>query len=142
MARKPAPPVDGTEQLKHNPFSALAGRTAPSAPEIAPPNLEPSAPVRETKPASNKPLGRVVMRRETKHRGGKAVIVISGFEAVRGFDSEALAALAKRLKQALGCGGTVEEKQGAREIVLQGDKPAKVAELLRAQGFRVDGVTS
>jgi translation initiation factor 1 (eIF-1/SUI1) len=26
--------------------------------------------------------------------------------------------------------------------VLQGDRAAKVAELLRAQGFRVDGVTS
>jgi translation initiation factor 1 (eIF-1/SUI1) len=138
MAKKPPPPVDPTEQLKHNPFAALAGRTAPSAPEATPP----SAPVAQSKPASSKPLGRVVMRRETKHRGGKAVIVISGFEAVRGYDIDAVAALAKRLKQALGCGGTVEEKQGAREIVLQGDKPAKVAELLRAQNFRVDGVTS
>jgi translation initiation factor 1 (eIF-1/SUI1) len=83
----------------------------------------------------------VVLRRETKHRGGKAVVVISGFELLRGFDLEAVGELAKRLKQALGCGGTVEENGNAREIVLQGDRAAKVAELLRAQGFRVDGVT-
>lgn len=139
MAKKPPVPQAGAEQLKHNPFAALAGRSAPSHPEAAPP---PSAPVAEAKAPSNKPLGRVVLRRETKHRGGKAVIVISGFEGVRNFGESAVADLAKRLKQALGCGGTVEEKQGAREIVLQGDKPAKVAELLRAQGFRVDGVTS
>jgi translation initiation factor 1 (eIF-1/SUI1) len=83
----------------------------------------------------------VVLRRETKHRGGKAVIIVTGFDAQRGHDAAAIAALAKQLKQALGCGGTVEERDGASEIVLQGDHPAKVAELLRAQGFRVDGVT-
>jgi translation initiation factor 1 (eIF-1/SUI1) len=82
--------------------------------------------------------GRLVLRRETKHRGGKAVVIISGFDAIPGFDDAAIAALAKACKAALACGGTIDRA----EIVLQGDRPAEVAELLRARGFRVVGVTS
>jgi translation initiation factor 1 (eIF-1/SUI1) len=37
---------------------------------------------------------------------------------------------------------TVERVRNDTEIVVQGDQPARVAELLRARGFRVDGVTS
>jgi translation initiation factor 1 (eIF-1/SUI1) len=92
-------------------------------------------------PTPGKSRGRLVQRRETKHRAGKAVVVVAGFEQLREFDEAAIAALAKELKQALGCGGTVESRGAAREIVLQGDRPAQVAELLRARGFRVDGVT-
>jgi translation initiation factor 1 (eIF-1/SUI1) len=46
------------------------------------------------------------------------------------------------LKRELGCGGTLPAKHDKAEIVIQGDQPARVAELLRARGFRVDGVTS
>jgi translation initiation factor 1 (eIF-1/SUI1) len=130
--KKPPSPAEGAAQLKHNPFAALAGLRAPTG---EPPEPEPA------KPASNKPRGRLVLRRETKHRGGKAVVVITGFGQLRDFDAAAVSDLAKRLKQALGCGGTVEENGDATEIVLQGDRAAKVAELLRAQNFRVDGVT-
>ena len=84
-----------------------------------------------------------MLRRETKHRGGKAVIIVRGFAALPEFGDESkLAELAKELKQKLGCGGTVEHGDGETELVLQGDRAAKVAELLRAHGFRVDGVTS
>jgi translation initiation factor 1 len=137
--KKPPSPAEGAEQLKHNPFAALAGLRAPAAPAA-----EPSAAAAEPRPAapaSNKPRGRLVLRRETKHRGGKAVVVVTGFAQLRDFDAAAVNDLAKRLKQALGCGGTVEDNGGATEIVLQGDRAAKVAELLRAQNFRVDGVT-
>jgi translation initiation factor 1 (eIF-1/SUI1) len=127
--------------LSHNPFAALATRPA-AAP---PPNLGP-APVPTAQPppqaARAKSLGRVVLRRETKHRGGKAVVVIAGLGALENFDARATAELAQQLKQQLGCGGTVEQRGQEREIVLQGDRAAKVAELLRARGFRVDGVTS
>jgi predicted translation initiation factor SUI1 len=129
---KAAVPVAGGEQLKHSPFAALANRTAPAAAlseEPAP------APVQ---PKPSKSRGRVVLRRETKHRGGKAVVIIGGLSALEGFDLATIAALAKDCKHALACGGTVE----AGEIVLQGDQPARVAQWLRAQGFRVDGVTS
>jgi translation initiation factor 1 (eIF-1/SUI1) len=143
--------------LKHNPFAALAGarpaavepssaaQPAPSAREPEP-RREP-VPRREPPPAAapqpaGKTRGRLVLRRETKHRAGKAVIVIGGFAALRDFDDAATQALARELKQQLGCGGTVEGSGERREIVLQGDRAAQVAELLRARGFRVDGVTS
>lgn len=92
---------------------------------------------------AGKSRGRLVLRRETKHRGGKAVVIVRGFAQLAEFGDETkVAELAKELKQKLGCGGTVENGDGETEIVLQGDRAAKVAELLRAHGFRVDGVTS
>lgn len=126
MAKKepPAPPAG----FKHNPFAGLALDRA-ALPAAGQPEPPPEAPAKPHK------RGRVVLRRETKHRGGKAVII------VRGVPEAEIDALAKQLKQKLGCGGTVERDAGEPEIVLQGDQPAKVAEWLRAEGFRVDGVT-
>jgi translation initiation factor 1 len=79
-----------------------------------------------------------VLRRETKHRAGKAVIVISGLGALSNFDADAIESLAKQCRQKLGCGGSVQ----ADEILLQGDRAADVAAMLRELGFRVDGVTT
>lgn len=124
--------------LKHNPFGALAG--APAAP-----SGEPAA---EAVPATAPPLaagglrGRVVLRRETKHRGGKAVVVVAGLAGVRGLDLPGIEQLARELKQLLGCGGSVQSVGDDHEVLVQGDHPAKVAELLRARGLRVDGVTA
>src|SRR5690242_9071076 len=132
---KPKPPVSDASGagLKHNPFAALTGRAAPSA--AAPSPAAPAQPATAMAPAepatAHKPKsrGRLVLRRETKHRGGKAVMIVTGLGKLPGHDAATIAALAKQLKQALGCGGTVEEHDGAPEIVLQGDHPAKVAEL-------------
>lgn len=125
--------------LKHNPFGALreaAGQAAPAPQASADtPSHEPSA----DKPKSR---SRLVLRRETKHRGGKAVVVVAGLRAHAHLPESEIAAIAQQLKQQLGCGGTVERVAGDTEIVVQGDQPARVAELLRARGFRVDGVTS
>jgi translation initiation factor 1 (eIF-1/SUI1) len=95
-------------------------------------------------PAAEKPKsrGRLVLRRETKHRGGKAVVVVAGLRANAHLAESEIATLAQHLKQQLGCGGSVERVASDTEIVVQGDQPARVAELLRARGFRVDGVTS
>jgi len=139
--------------FKNNPFASLLGSDAENskegkAPEVvateaAPPQVAAQAAKAEAPLARpHKSRGRLVLRRETKHRAGRAAIVISGFSELRDFDARATDALAKELKQLLGCGGTVEVTNGVREVVLQGDKAAKVAELLRARGFRVDGVTS
>jgi translation initiation factor 1 (eIF-1/SUI1) len=106
--------------------------------DAAPAAAAPVAPV-VTKSASAARSGRLVLAREKKHRGGKAVVIVRGFAALSGWDDAAVAALARELKQTLGCGGTVDP---GPEIVLQGDRPAQVAEWLRAQGFRVNGVTS
>ena len=131
--QKPAAPLPltGAAPLKHSPFAGLGGGAA-SPPTAAAPDAAPMA-------AAPPPRGaRLVLRRETKHRGGKAVVIISGFDASPHFDQAAIAALAKACKEALACGGTID----GNEIVLQGDRPAEVAELLRARGFRVTGVTS
>jgi translation initiation factor 1 (eIF-1/SUI1) len=129
----------GSNKLAHNPFASLKGRIElPDAPEKAPPAPE----LKEQPATKKKALGRLVQRRETKHRGGKAVIVVTGFGALAGFGRAAVEEIAKELKGKLGCGGTVEDAETGLEIVIQGDQAKKVAELLRARGFRVDGVVS
>lgn len=131
MGKKPPSkviPVGEPQKLTHNPFAGIAP-TKP-APD---PESEPSAPA-----SGAARRGRVVLARETKHRGGKAVVIVRGLPQLPAWDAAAIEQLAKELKRALGCGGTVEDG----EIVVQGDRPAQVAEWLRAQGFRVDGVTS
>lgn len=122
--------------LTHNPFGQLAGNreALPTGPT---PKTDEPAPVASS-PQTKIMRGRLVLRRETKRRGGKAVVIVSGLSALAGFDDRAILELAQKLKKQLGCGGTVE----AQEIVLQGDRAAQVAELLRGLGFRVEGVTS
>jgi translation initiation factor 1 len=75
-----------------------------------------------------------VLRRETAHRGGKTVLVVDGFGEQHA--SADIEALAKRLRAACGCGGTVRE----RAMELQGDFSGKVRQLLEAEGFSVAGV--
>ena len=79
-------------------------------------------------------LGRVILRRETAHRGGKAVIVIHDFPTE--IPDEQLEILAKRLRQALGTGGTVKD----RTIEMQGEQAVKVRAFLEKDGFQVAGV--
>ena len=76
------------------------------------------------------------MRREKKDRGGKVVVVISGFAELPGANSVMIGDLAKELKGKLGCGGSFDRQ----EIILQGDRAAAVNALLVELGFRVDGV--
>ncbi len=137
--------------LKHSPFAALAGTDAtappppaatgkPAVPAVTATPATAAVPVpppAAAAPPAAKPRGRLILRRETKHRGGKAVVIVSGFAQLSGISDRALAELLQELKQRLGCGGTVT----ARELLLQGDRPAQVAALLRERGFRVDGVT-
>jgi translation initiation factor 1 len=79
-------------------------------------------------------MGRVVLRREKAQRGGKTVVVVSDFE---GRISHAeIEDLAKKARQACGCGGTVR----GREIELQGDNAPKVRSFFASAGFRVAGV--
>lgn len=79
-------------------------------------------------------LGRVVLRRETAHRGGKVVVVIDQFAP--NISAKQIQALAKKLRNACGCGGTTKE----RSIELQGNHVEKIRQLLEQEGFRVAGV--
>ena len=79
-------------------------------------------------------MGRVVLRRETAHRGGKTVIVIHNFSTHQ--PESVIEKTAKKIRAACGCGGTVRN----REIEIQGDQVAKIRTVLEADGFQVAGV--
>ncbi|MCB0516717.1 MAG: translation initiation factor [Chitinophagales bacterium] len=65
---------------------------------------------------------------ERKHRGGKTVTLVEGFE---GKEAD-LEALGKKLKTFCGCGGSV--KEGV--IIIQGEKRQRIAEILQKDGYR------
>ncbi len=102
-----------------------------------PPAPAPPAPAKPAAGAPVKPrkLGRVVLRRETAHRGGRTVIVIHDFPPA--ITRAALDDLARELRHAIGTGGTVRD----RTIEMQGDQPAKIRAVLEKAGFQVAGVT-
>jgi translation initiation factor 1 (eIF-1/SUI1) len=77
----------------------------------------------------------LTLRRETKHRGGKTVVIISGFVDR---SAQVLGELEKLLKQRLGCGGSCDPQAG--EILIQGDRAAEVAAVLGQLGYEVRGV--
>ena len=111
--------------MGQNPFGALSAAGLPVAPKSG---LEPAAKTSAAK-APDKNRGRVDIRRETGNRGGKTVTVIDGFVGIGLPEKEQLA---KKMRAACGCGGTV--KDGAIEI--QGDQRETVARILTAAGFR------
>lgn len=98
----------------NNPFGALA-------------DLKQALP---SKPAPAKALGpeRAVVRLERKGRGGKEVTVVDKLE----LKPDVLGEWLKALKQALGCGGAVEDGT----LVLQGDQRERLPALLEARGVR------
>ena len=79
-------------------------------------------------------LGRVVLRRERAHRGGKTVIVIDDFATH--LPISVIEKTAKKIRLACGCGSTVKD----RAIEIQGDQPGKIRAILEADGFLVAGV--
>jgi len=79
-------------------------------------------------------MGRVVLRKEKAHRGGKTVIIVDDFATH--LPASVIDTVAKKLRAACGCGGTVK----SRRIELQGDQPAKVRTILEGEGFEVAGI--
>jgi translation initiation factor 1 len=113
------------QEALQSPFASLQMDGLPDAPP------ERKQDVSSITPAK---MGRVVLRREKAQRGGKTVVVVSDFES---HISEAeIEDLARKARQACGCGGTVRE----REIELQGDNAPKVRAFFEGAGFRVAGV--
>jgi translation initiation factor 1 len=107
-------------------FAGLEISGLPPAPEPAPSQLP---------AAGQKKRGRVVLRREKAHRGGKTVIVVHDFPTHLPLSE--IEELARKLRAACGCGGTVKD----RTIEVQGDQPGKIREILEREGFQAAGVT-
>jgi translation initiation factor 1 len=79
----------------------------------------------ETLPAADQKLR---VRLETKHRGGKAVTLVTGFVGT----SDDLEILGKNLKNFCGTGGSVKDG----EAIIQGDQREKVMQWLLKNGYR------
>src|SRR5262245_15860954 len=77
----------------------------------------------DAKPIPKGPA-RAVVRYERKHRGGKEVTVVEKLE----LKNDELTRWCRELKQALGCGKSVEKTS----IVLQGDQRSRLPDLLTA----------
>ena len=139
VARKAAP-------LQSNPFAMLAEVDALK--NLAPPPPEPKKPAppqhqKAPEPKNAAPKtppkakGRLILRRETKDRGGKVVVVVYGFAEVPNSSAVMIGDLARQLKGRLGIGGSFDRQ----EIVLQGDRCKEVTEVLESLGYHVRGTT-
>ena len=109
---------------------AFAGLDVPAGPPVPPEEesaLKPPA-------GSAWKMGRVVLRRERAHRGGKTVIVIDDFATH--LPLSVIETVARTVRAACGCGGTVKD----RRVEIQGDQPGKIRAALEAEGFQVAGV--
>jgi translation initiation factor 1 len=122
-------PTDGGESLGQNPFARLSAAGLPAAPAPATGSGPAAAASGRAAPLPERNRGRVDVRRETGGRGGKTVTVVDGFTGIGLPEKEQLA---KKMRAACGCGGTV--KDGAIEI--QGDQRETIARILREAGFR------
>ena len=107
---------------------AFAGLRLPELP--AGETSKPAAPL--TEPVWK--MGRVVLRKETAHRGGKTVIVVDDFATH--LPVSVIESVAKKLRAGCGCGGAVK----GHRIEVQGDQAAKIRAILEAEGFQVAGV--
>jgi translation initiation factor 1 len=114
--------TDGGEPLGLNPFAALSGTGLPVAPRSLPPQAA-------TRKALEKNRGRVDIKRTTAGRGGKTVTIVTGFTGIGLPEKESLA---KKMRNACGCGGTVKDG----DIEIQGDQREKIAQILSEAGFR------
>lgn len=112
----------GGESLGQNPFGALSGTGLPAAPQSV---IQAAA--KKDAPAKNR--GRVDIKRTTAGRGGKTVTLVTGFTGIGLPEKESLA---KKMRNACGCGGTVKDG----DIEIQGDQREKIAQILTEAGFR------
>jgi len=75
-------------------------------------------------------LGRVVLRRETAHRGGKTVVVVDQFATH--LPLSVIENVAKKIRVSCGCGGSVK----GRTIEIQGDQPTRYERCLNGKDLR------
>ncbi len=116
-------PTDGDPVAWKSPFAVLKQVELPPA-------AQSSSAVRPpvTSPQREKSRGRLDIIRQTAHRGGKTVTIVTGFTGINQVEKEQLA---KVMQKACGAGGTVKDGH----IEIQGDKRAEIARILTEAGF-------
>ena len=129
MDRKKRVPTDGGEALTHNPFANLNDAGLPPGPTAAAEQSTPPSPSAQTPASRGKNRGRVDIIRQTAHRGGKTVTVLTGFKGIGLPEKERIA---KAIQQACGTGGTIKDGN----IEIQGDRRELAARILTEAGFR------
>ncbi len=119
--------------MGQNPFGALSSaglnqNTGSAKPESG--KNEPAGAIQSPAAATQnqRNRGRVDIKRTTAGRGGKTVTVVTGFVGIGLPEKESLA---KKMRAACGCGGTVKDG----DIEIQGDQREKLAQILSEAGF-------
>ena len=133
--KKKRKPADGGEGLTQNPFgtfNSLVGLPAggEDSPDPAPVESSLDLPKKTSRRGQkNTSRGRVDIVRQTAHRGGKAVTVVTNFKGIGLPEKQELA---RKMQKACGVGGTVKEGR----IEIQGDKREEVKRILTEAGFQ------
>ena len=125
MKEKKRIPTSDEPIVWKSPFAVLKNVSLPCAPQ----DRQARSKLMLAPPSRRKDRGRVDILRQTAHRGGKTVTVVTGFIGIGLAEKEALA---KEMQKACGAGGTVKEGR----IEIQGDKRTEVARILTNAGFR------
>lgn len=121
--RKKSKEAAEEKEFGDNPFDALSKMSG--LPEVEP--TPPSQPTsRRNRKNTNR--GRLNITRETAHRGGKVVTVVSEF---KGIGLPEKKELAKKIQRTCGLGGTVKDGR----IEIRGDVRDRVKEILEEAGF-------
>ena len=116
----------GSVPLRQNPFGDLDRLAFPKSVAEVPASL---AGDQSKRGRAEKNRGRVDIIRQTAHRGGKTVLVVTNFVGVGRLEKESLA---RRMRKIAGVGGTVK----GGNIEIQGDRREQVAAVLKEAGFR------
>lgn len=120
--KKKRSPSDAENAPVQNPFEALT--KLENLPEGS---LAPERPT-SRRDRKNTQRGKLHIIRETAHRGGKVVTVVSNFQGIGLPEKQELA---RKIQRSCGVGGTVKDGR----IEIRGDIRDKVKEILEEAGF-------
>ena len=124
MKDKKRLPTDGGPTKWASPFAALQHVELPPTS----PARSAASQVEQVPVVHKKNRGRVDIIRQTAHRSGKTVTVVTGFIGIGQVEKELLA---KQMQKVCGAGGTVKEGR----IEIQGDQREAIARILIKAGF-------
>lgn len=125
MDAKKRIPIDGSSISWTSPFAGLKDLDIP----LSSATYGKDSPSDQALTSRRSSRGRVDIIRQTAHRGGKVVTVVTGWTGIGQAEKERLAQV---MQKTCGAGGTV--KNGRIEI--QGDQREIVARILAEAGFR------